>query len=197
MKLPMAKNSLYSVLLRSPWWVSLGLAAALALVASATLPVAYRVAGAFSGLPFVVIAALAARRQWGLPNAAQATKTVEWVSRMPWPAFASLLEQAFVRDGYTVQRGTGDTVDFELRRQGRTMLVSARRWKSARIGLDALRALQTAREAADASDALFIGLGDLTDTARPFAAQLRIAVWQGAELAQKLHGLTSKVKESA
>ncbi len=185
----MAKNSLFAKLLRSPWWVSLGLAAALSLVAAALLPAEYRVAGALSSFPFVVIAAIAAWRQWNVPNAAQVAQTHEAVGAMAWPAFAGLLEQVFVRDGFTVKRGTGEAVDFELQRQGRTMLVSARRWKSARTGLEALRALQAAREAADASDALYVSLGELTDNARPFAAEQRIAIWQAAELAGKLRGL--------
>jgi restriction system protein len=108
---------------------------------------------------------------------------------MAWPAFAALLEQAFRRDGYTVQRGHTDAVDFELARQGRRMLVSARRWKSARTGAQALRALQAARDKADASDALYIGLGELSDNARPFAARHSIAIWQAPELAQALRGL--------
>jgi restriction system protein len=68
------------------------------------------------------------------------------------------------------------------------MVVAARRWKSARVGLEALRALQAAREAREAPDALLIALGELTDTARPFAARHRIAVWQAAEIAQALRG---------
>jgi len=78
-------------------------------------------------------------------------------------------------------------VDFELERQGRRTLVSARRWKSARLGLEALRALQAEREKADASDALYICLGELTDTARPYAAAHGITVWQAADLTRVLH----------
>jgi restriction system protein len=33
-----------------------------------------------------------------------------------------------------------------------------------------------------------IALGELTDTARPYAAQHRIAVWQAADLAYALRG---------
>lgn len=184
----MAKNSLFGVLLRSPWWMSLAIAAALALLAVAWLPAPYRLAGVLSTLPFVVIGGLAARRQWLLPSAAQVAQTTEAIRTMAWPAFEQRLEDAFRRDGYTVQRGTAAPVDFALERQGRRMLVSARRWKSARIGLELLRALQAAREAGDASDALCICLGELTDNARPFAAEHRITVWQSAELAQALHG---------
>lgn len=189
MKLQMAKNSLFAILLRSPWWVSLAIAAVLALLAGALLPAGYRLAGALSGLPFVVIGALAARRQWRLPSAARVSEAEAALATMSWPAFSALLEQAFARDGWQVRRGSTAAVDFELERQGRTMLVSARRWKSARTGLDALRALQAAREAAEAPDALHIGLAPLTDPARAFAAEHRIAIWRAAELAQALRGL--------
>jgi len=189
LKLQMAKNSLFATLLRSPWWVSLAIGAALALAAAALLPADYRVAGALSTFPFVVISALAARRQWHLPSAARVAQTHEAVGAMGWPAFSALLEQAFRRDGYTVSRGSVAAVDFELERRGRRMLVCARRWKSARTGLDPLRALQAARDASEAPDALYIGLGELTDSARPFAAEQRITVWQAAELAQALRGM--------
>ena len=185
----MAKNSVFAILLRSPWWISVGIALLLGLLGWALLPDAYRVFGAVTGLPFAVVGAVAARRQWSLPSAARVAQTQQAVATMAWPAFAALLEQAFRRDGYTVQRGSSAGVDFELERQGRRMLVSARRWKSAHTGLAPVRALQAAREAADAPDALLIALGPLTDTARPFAAEHRIAVWQAAELAHALRGL--------
>lgn len=183
----MAENSLFAVLLRSPWWISVAIAAIVALLAGALLPAQYRLVGAISALPFIVVGAMAARRQWRLPSAAQASQTLQAVGQMAWPEFAQRLEETFQRQGYTVQRGSTAAVDFELQHQGRRTFVCARRWKSARIGLEPLRALQAAREAADASDALFIGLGELTDNARPFAAEHGIKVWQPADLAQALH----------
>ncbi len=189
MKLRMAENSLFAILLRSPWWISFAIALALATAAMALLPAAYRVVGAVSCLPFVVIGAVAALRQWRAPSAAQVGQTHAAVAAMAWPAFAKALEDAFSRDGYSVKPGGSAGVDFVLERNGRVTLVSARRWKSARIGVEVLRALQTARDAADAQDALCICLGQLTDSARPFAAEHRIAIWQAAELAKRLRGL--------
>lgn len=189
MKFQLAKNSLFAILLRSPWWMSIAVAAVLSLIAGALLPEPYKVVGALSTLPFVVIGVMAARRQWRTPSAARVSQTVQALGTMAWPEFEKLLEEAFRRDGYTVQRGAATPADFDLERRGRRMLVSARRWKSARTGLELLRALQAAREAAEASDALVIGLGELTDNARPFAAEHRITIWQGADLAQALHGL--------
>ncbi len=192
MKLEMAKNSLFAILLRKPWWLSLAIALLMGLAAMALLPEAWRVAGALSGFPFVVIAAMAAWRQRQLPSAERIEQTHAAAMAMAWPAFAATLEQAFTRDGYAVARGKGDAVDFTLERQGRRTLVSARRWKSARTGVETLRALQTAREASEGlpTDALCIGLGALTDSARPFAAEHRITIWQSAELAQALRGMT-------
>jgi restriction system protein len=185
----MAKNSLFAVLLRSRWWVSASIGVALVLLALALLPKDYRVVGALSSLPFVVIAAIAAWRQRNRPSAARIEDTAAALSAMSWPAFAALLEQAFRRDGYAVQRRSGSIVDFELQRKGRTMVVAARRWKAAKAGQEPLRELQAARDAGGAADALWIGLGELTDTARPYAAGQRIAVWQMAELAEALRGL--------
>jgi restriction system protein len=197
MKFQMAKNSLFAILLRSPWWASAGLAAAIGLVAFALLPASVRAAGALAGFPFIVIAVMAAWRQRQLPSAARVEQVRQAVAAMAWPAFAKLLEQAFVRDGYQVTRASGNnasaSVDFVLERQSRRMLVSARRWKSAHLGIEGLRALQAAREAAGddlINDALVISLGAPTEAALAFAAEQRIAVWQAAEVAQALRGMT-------
>ena len=189
MKLQMAKNSLFAMLLRSPWWISAVVALVVGLSSMALLPSQFKAVGALSGLPFVVIGVMAARRQWHLPSAARIAETQEALAVMAWPAFASLLEQSFRRDGYSVQHCKTPAVDFALERQGRQTLVCARRWKSARTGLEALRPLQAARADRDMPDALYIGLGSLTDTARVFATEHRIAVWHVAELAHALRGL--------
>ncbi|MGD9834763.1 MAG: restriction endonuclease [Piscinibacter sp.] len=189
MKFQMAPNSLFAILLRSPWWYSLAIALVLGAVMAAVMPDGWRVVGALSSFPFAVVAAIALGRQWKQPSAEQVEQTRQRLMAMGWPEFSALLEQAFVRDGNRVQRLQQDGCDFEIERAGRRMLVCARRWKSARTGLEPLRALQAAREAAEAPDALYIALGELTDTAAPFAAQQRIAVWQAAEMAQALRGL--------
>lgn len=185
----MAKNSLFAVLLRSPWWISALIAVVLAILGLVALPEQFRVLAVLSGAPFMVIAAISARRRWHLPSPARVAETQSALARMTWPAFADLLQHSFRRDGYSVSPGKTSAVDFELTRDGRRMFVCARRWKSARTGLEALRALQAARDADDHPHALYIGLGPLTDTAMPFATQHGIAIWSATELAQALRGL--------
>ena len=189
MKFRMAQNSLFAILLRSPWWISAAIALALALFGLAVLSDPFRILAIVSGVPFALIGAVAARRQWHLPSAARVSETRDALARMPWSAFGDLLEQSFRRDGYTVSKSKAGAVDFELNRNGRRMLVCARRWKSARTGLEAVQALQAERDAADQADGLYIGLGALTDTALPFAREHGIAVWDAGELARALRGL--------
>lgn len=188
MALKLPRNSLFAVLLRSRWWVSLAIGVGIGLVATALLPDSYRPVGPLMGGPFLVIAALAAWRQRHAPSESELSRTREALARAAWPAFADALQAAFEGDGWRVERSAREPVDFVLERKGRHMVVAARRWKSARVGLEMMRSLQAAREAREAPDALLVALGELSDTARPFAAQHRIAVWQAGEIAQALRG---------
>lgn len=75
---------------------------------------------------------------------------------------------------------------------------SARRWKSARTGVESLRALQAAREASEAEQALYIALAPLSEQAQPYAAAQKMEVWHAEELALALRdvpmGKASKAK---
>ena len=50
----MPPNSLFAVLLRSPWWISFALVGLIALVAFALLPAQYAVVGALGVRPWVM-----------------------------------------------------------------------------------------------------------------------------------------------
>ena len=63
MKLKMSENSLFAILLRSPWWISLLIVAVITLLSFALLPEAYVGFGVMGAFPFLVIAVLAARKQ--------------------------------------------------------------------------------------------------------------------------------------
>ena len=165
----MAENSLFAILLRARWWISFAIAAALVLLSFVLLPATFRLMGIVAGLPFAVIGAIALRRQWGRPGAAQVARITEAAGGMAWPAFAALLESSFRRDGCTIARSNTDAFDFELERPGtehagRKVLVSARRWKAARTGIEPLRALQAVRESRGASGAI-TGSGSITASA--------------------------------
>jgi restriction system protein len=179
----MHENSLFAVLLRSPWWISIAVAVALALAARMFLPDLYAIA---LGLPFLAIGAVAGWRQFRAPSAKRIAGTVETVRAMSWGEFSRTLEGAFERDGYKVARLDGAAADFELTKGWRVSLVSAKRWKAARTGIEPLRELDAARRAREAHESIYVVAGELTDNARAFATQNNIRLAQGAELVRLL-----------
>ena len=180
----MAENSLFAVLLRSPWWVSVAAAAAIVAVARAALPEAYVPYGAMGALPLVVIGAVSALRQWRAPNPAQVEQALQALGGLGWRELAAGVEAGLRRDGYTVRSLRAGSADFEAVKAGRTVLVSARRWKAASVGVEPLRSLHAAMLEADAGEGWYLGLGVPTKAALRFARENRLRLVQGAELAR-------------
>ena len=185
MKFKMAPNSLFAVLLRSSWWISMVIAVLVAAGAYALLPEPYRVLGITGGLPFAVISVIALWQQLRRPSAKRSEQILQAVGKMTWPQFAVLLEEGFTRQGYRVERVQG-AADFALRREGRTTMVAARRWKAARHGEEALQALQGAAQSQGAGQCLYVALGDLSANAQGFARTHQVQLMQGPALAYLL-----------
>jgi restriction system protein len=183
----MHENSLFAVLLRSPWWISIVIAVALTAAARLWIPDLYAIA---VGLPFLVIGVVAGWRQLRAPSAKRIAGTLEAVRAMSWPDFAAAIEEAFRRDGYSVNRLNGAAADFELKKGARVSLVSAKRWKVARTGVEPLRELDAARRAAEAQESIYVAAGEISDQARAFAAQKNIRLALGPELARLLRQST-------
>lgn len=183
MKWKMSEKSLFALLLRSPWWISIAVFAGFALLARALLPAAYTWAGLFGGLPFLVIGVLAARRQWLAPKPAQVAQQLERLSAMTWRDFAQALTEAYTRQGYLVTAFEGVGADLKLVKAGRTTLVSCKRWKAAKLGVETLRDLVAARQRQDASLCACLTLGQLSDTARGFAQAESVQVIEAEALA--------------
>ena len=189
MKLPefkMAENSLFAVLLRSSWWISAAIAAGVVGVAVMVLPEAYRVYGGAMGLPFLGIAGMALWKQLQRPSTGRVDKTLDAVRTMTWPDFATVVEDGYRNSGYEVRRVQHAAADFEVTKDMRTSLVSGKRWKVARTGIEPLRDLIAAKDARDAHDCIYIAIGEVSDNARQFAAEKRIQLVEGPELAQLL-----------
>ncbi len=182
----MAEKSLFAILLRSSWWISLSIAAVIVLASKALLPPPYFPFGAMGGFPFVVIALITLWRQLRAPSTAHVEATLARINAMPWREFSAALEQALLREGFEVRRLDLVGADFELLKGGRTVLLSSKRWKAARLGLEVFQSLENVRSTREASSCICVTTGDITDKARSFAADHQIRVIQGTELAQLL-----------
>lgn len=183
----MAPNSLFAILLRKPWWISLGIAAAMSLLARLLLPVQYAVAGMLGSFPFVVIAAMAAWRQRGAPSAAQSGQLLQRLQAMTTREFAATLEAALRSQGHQVRPLKLPGADLELDKGGQRTLLSLRRWKAAGTGVEPLRELLAAQRELQADGSIYIAAGEVSDKARSFAKDTNIRLIEAAELVQLLH----------
>jgi restriction system protein len=189
MKLKMAKNSIFAVLLRSPWWMSAGVAVLLSAGGFAALPLEYAAMGVFAAVPFAVIAIMAAYKQLRAPSETRVQAVAEATVAMSWADFANTVEAGFKRDGCEVQRLQTPGADFALSKDGHVAIVSAKRWKAARVGVEPLRELQAAREKRGAREAIYIALGDVSDNAWKYAKAQGVSLMTAPELAKLLRDL--------
>jgi restriction system protein len=183
MKLKMAKNSLFAILLRSPWWVSMLIVALISLLSGALLPADYVPFGVMGAFPFLGIGMVAAWRQMRAPSPARVAEALLKAGTLSWRDFSSLLEAAYVRQGYTVTRINSPAADFSLSKDGQIRLISAKRWKAATHGVEALRDLVALRDAREAQHCSYLSLNPLTDNARHFAQAQGVHLTTDAELA--------------
>ncbi|WP_312425093.1 restriction endonuclease [Comamonas jiangduensis] len=186
MKFKMAENSLFAILLRSRWWISFLVGAAWALLAAALVPQPYKMIAILGSLPFWAVGFVAFVRQYDQPTPAQQQVILETAAQQSWGEFSQQLERAWQIEGYTVQRSQDPAADFALQRNGKTTLVSAKRWKAAAHGVEPLRALHQAMQAQQAQECAYVCIAPLQDSAQRFADAQHIAVLSQLTLATLL-----------
>ncbi len=191
----MSDKSLFAVLLRSRWWVSIALAVGMALLVKFFAPEEYFLPALSVTLPFLFTGILAAWKQLRVPGASRVASTVETVSAMSWREFSDVMEAAFQRDGFAVSRISG-AADLRLEKEGRVTLVSCKRWKAASHGVEPLRELETQKQSQAAHEALYVALGGISENARRFAQSQKIRLVQDVELTTLLR-LRKGAKASA
>jgi restriction system protein len=192
MNFKMRENSVFAILLRSPWWISATVALVFIAAASAFMPAQYVPFGMMSATPFVVIAGMVLWRGRHAPDPARIQAALTQAASQPWRAFAADLEKVFAAQGYAVTQlsGTADShgADLQLVKNEQTTLVSAKRYKAATQGAEPLRELAAAVHKSAAQRGVYISLGEVTDQAANFAKEQGIELVSGQRLAALLIG---------
>ncbi len=187
MKFKMSEKSLFAALLRAPWWVSFLVMFAVALVAGALLPEAYKTAGMLGAFPFFVIGVMAAWRQRNAISPNRIQQLVEQARGMGWRDFSVLVEEALRQQGFVVTRLNEGPADFQIEKNGRITLVSAKRWKAATVGAEHLRELLAVRQSRDAFSCTCMSLGVFSQAAIDLANDSPMQLLGAANIAQLMH----------
>lgn len=174
----MARESLFDILLRQPWWISTLVAAALFAGAHWIYPpVAF-----FVALPFLVVSAYIGYRQLRGTAGVNVDQKLAALREMSWENFSLVIAESYRRQGYAVTEAPESAYDFELAKGGRLTLLSCRRWKVNPVGVGPLRALAEAVARRDAYNAICITAGDFSPSARTYAQTKPLNLLDGAEL---------------
>ena len=188
MAFKMADGSLFAILLRSPWWYSFLIAAALLALSIAVASGQYIIFGVTAGLPFLVLSAFAGYRQWQRPSSKRIQEVMQLAREMRASALADKIASAYTNEQFNAVAFKGNAADLQLTRGSRTILLSCKRFKAATTGIDPLKELVAAGEKADATGYLFVALGGLSENARSYAKQHSIELIQPDVLATFFDG---------
>ncbi len=176
MQLKMRENSLFAVLLRSPWWYSFLIASAIILGAFALLRPAHAIYSIAIGGPFFGIAVFRAFKQMVSPGARDFARVETAVRGMNTRQFVDVLSRAYANAGYDVTPFKGKAADLQIEQTGRVTLVSCKRVKAASNGVQPLQELASAGERIEAAYLTFITFGEVSADARDFARDNGITI---------------------
>jgi restriction system protein len=195
MNLKMNKNSLFAILLRSPWWVSSGVALVVVVVAWAALPPQYKLFGMLISGPFWAVSAMSGWRHFRAPNPEYIEHRLQIFRSMSWQDFSASVQQALLRDGFVVTRLDSSEADFAIDTGERKGLVSCKRWKVPNNGVEPLRDLYQAMQNSDGQECIYITTGNFTQNAMQFAVEKKIRLLHGATLVQFLREIKTPVEQ--
>jgi restriction system protein len=184
----MAKDTLFHILLRQPWWVTVLVAFAIFWIAHAIHPPI----APFVSLPFAALAIYIAVVQWRRGGPLDAADTLAKLRTMPWETFSALVTDAYRKQGYRVSPANARGYDFKLEKHGRVTLLQCRRWKVNQVGAGPVRELAQAVDQTEASRGICLAAGEFSAPARSAAASEPVTLVSGSELV----ALLGKIKKA-
>ena len=187
MQLKMRENSLFAVLLRSPWWYSVLIAGFLVMIGQLFLSGKYLIYAIPIAFPFLVIAVIAGYRQATSPGSKKLEDTETWIRSARARDFTAALTRGYEKEGYAVTPFKGKAAELQIEKDERVRLVSCKRVKAASTGAEPFQALVTAGEHHEVAGLIYIGLGELSAEALDIVEEERIELVTLEELATLLH----------
>ncbi|HZN25762.1 MAG TPA: restriction endonuclease [Burkholderiales bacterium] len=176
----MAQDTLFHILRRQPWWISILVAIVIFWIAYAIFPPV----APFIALPFVLLALYIAIVQWRRGTPGDVGARLAELRAMSWETFSAAVADAYRNKGYAVSPSEGRGYDFKLTKQGEVILLQCRRWKVNQVGAAPVRELAEAVDRADARRGICIAAGDFSAPARAIAAGEPVTLLSGSELVE-------------
>jgi restriction system protein len=177
----MEKNeTLFRILSRQPWWITLLVAGALFFIAQAVFPPV----APYVAIPFVLVAAWIGVQQLRGASSVNAAERLAELRGMSWEEFSGVVAAAYRRQGYEVEASRAAGFDFTLKKGGRVTLVQCRRWKVNQVGVAPVRELADAVNRAEAYNGICIAADAFSAKAAEFAQGAPVTLLAGNGLVE-------------
>jgi len=119
------------------------------------------------------------------------------VRAMSWRAFEMLVGEAFRRQGYAVEEtglgGADGGIDLLLRKEGKTVLVQCKQWRSRQVPVTVVREMFGLLAHHNANGVIIVSTGDYTADARRFAMGKPIELINGDQLLAMVRSIQAAV----
>jgi restriction system protein len=181
----MAKETLFHILLRQPWWITVLVAILLFAITHAIFPPL----APFVALPFAGLAVYIAYRQWRGTSPVDADERLASLRAMSWDEFSALVAAAYARHGYHVAAAERPGFDYTLTKGSRVTLLQCRRWRVSQVGIGPVRELARAVEREEATNGICISAGSFSEPARKLVATEPVTLVSSVELVELLGSL--------
>jgi restriction system protein len=185
----MAQDTLFNILRRQPWWVSLLVAFVLFWIVHAIFPPI----APFIAVPFVLLAVYIGILQWRRGAPADVGTRLAELRAMSWETFSAAVAEAYRKKGYAVSPAEGAGHDFRLVKGSEVILVQCRRWKVNQVGAGPVRALAVAVDRHDARRGICLAAGEFSAPARAVCASEPVLLVSGSELVELIGARKKKI----
>jgi restriction system protein len=189
----MAQQTLFHILRRQPWWISVLVAFVLFWIAHSIFPPI----APFVAAPFVVLAVYIAVVQWRGGAPVDVGARLAELRAMSWETFSAAVADAYRKQGYAVSPSEGAGYDFKLVKGSELLLVQCRRWKVNQVGAAPVRELAVAVDRHEARRGICLAAGEFSAPARAVAASEPVTLLSGLELVELIGTPTKKVPARA
>ncbi len=188
MAFKISENSLFAVLLRSPWWYSVLAGLLIIAITMVLFGGRYVVLGLFGAIPFFGIAAVAGFKQSKLPIKKRIQEIDEQARAMPAPDIAKKIADSYEQRRFDVEKLDKKGAELLLIRGNQTIGLSSKRFKVANTGIEPLKQLVEIGNKREATGYLYVALGSLSAAAADYAKQNDIEIIQASKLAAYFDG---------
>ncbi len=185
------QESLFTVLVWCPWWISAALAVGIwaGIVfllpgAVADFPVVGRLLGqavernglllaTLAAVPFPICSWISWQNRRRKRRLLDTRDGIALIGELSWREFEELVAEAFRREGYRAQEnskaGADGGIDIRLRKDGQLYLVQCKNWNSNRVGVGVVREMVGVMVDAGAAAVVIVCSGRFTRDAWSFA----------------------------